>query len=91
MNDRSRLIIALERKLEEQIAQEVQTLEAIELEKNKFLGDYSKRIEEHNFRNESLLNEIAQLNEDLYQLENAKNKEIERTKEKYTKEHKSQL
>ena len=34
---------------------------------------------------------MAQLNEDLYQLENAKNKEIERTKDKYTKEHKTQL
>lgn len=43
--------MALERKLEEQIAQEVHTLEEIEGEKNRFLGEYSKKVEEHNRKN----------------------------------------
>lgn len=37
------------------------------------------------------MDEISQLNEDLYQLEYAKNKQIESIKERYTKQHKGQL
>lgn len=69
LNDRSRVIIALEQKLEQQIAQEVQTLEEIEFEKNRFLEEYALKMREHSARNECLMNEIAQLNEDIYQLE----------------------
>ena len=51
MNERNKLIVALERKLEEQIAQEVQTLEEIEIEKNRFLSEYTKRNEENHIKN----------------------------------------
>ena len=68
LNDRSRIIIALEQKLEAQIAQEVRTLEEIEFEKNRFLEEYSLKMREHNNHNERLMDEIAQLNEDIYQL-----------------------
>lgn len=91
LNDRSRIIIALEQKLEQQIAQEVQTLEEIEFEKNRFLEEYSHKMREHSARNECLMDEIAQLNEDIYQLEVKKNREIEYIKESYSREHKTQL
>lgn len=91
LNERNRLLVAMENKLEEQISQEVRTLEEIEMEKNRFLDDYSRKVKEFNHKNECLMDEIAQLNEDLYQLEMVKNKEIEKTKDNYTREHKTQL
>ena len=42
-------------------------------------------MREHNNNNERLMDEIAQLNEDIYQLELKKNKEIDRLKEQYSR------
>lgn len=66
--------MALEQKLEAQIAQEVRTLQEIEYEKNRFLEEYSFKMRQHNQHNERLMDQIAQLNEDIYQLELKKNK-----------------
>ena len=48
-------------------------------------------MREHSLQNERLMDEIAELNEDLYQLEVKKNKEIERLKDAYQRDHKINL
>jgi hypothetical protein len=48
-------------------------------------------MREHGSRNECLAEEIAQLGEEMYQLEVRKNREIEQVKDGYSREHKGQL
>ena len=76
MTERGQIILKLEEKLENQMAQEVRTLEEIEFEKNRFIKEFHFKTQEYDQRIESLLAEIGNLHEEIYQIELNKDKEV---------------
>jgi phage host-nuclease inhibitor protein Gam len=63
LEERGKIIVALEKKLEEQVQTEMMTLEAIEFEKGRFIADSHRKFKDYERKIEELINEIYLLNE----------------------------
>jgi hypothetical protein len=63
LEERGRIIKALEKKLEEQISKEIGTLEAIDYEKKKFMAESQRRSAEYEKKLEAMAAEIYLLNQ----------------------------
>lgn len=55
LEERGKIIVALEKKLEEQVRAEMKTLEAIDFEKGKLLGEYNKKFKDYERKIEELI------------------------------------
>lgn len=63
LEERGRIIKALEKKLEEQISKEIGTLEAIDYEKKKFIAESQRRFAEYEKKIEAMATEIYLLSQ----------------------------
>jgi hypothetical protein len=61
LEERGRIVTALERKLQDQIKRETATLNAIEHEKNRFIADSHKKFKDYDSKIEELIQEICLL------------------------------
>jgi hypothetical protein len=86
LEERGKIIVALEKKLEEQVATEMMTLQAIEYEKSKFIAESHKKFKDYERKIEELINEIYLLNEEKEQGNYINAKEMHLLKETLNQE-----
>lgn len=76
LTERNTEIEVLQKRLEAQVNEEVNTLNLIEIEKNRFLAEIEEKLRLREYRIDELMEENSRLKDTLVELENLKNREL---------------